>query len=116
MVSEFEELFGEWGNDSEGVPLPLTVRTYIGDGGDGPKYSEPRSHPGLVQIPQTKLVRTPNGDEAVSSTLVYAPLELAGHFTLGSRVTPADGREVAILTVGKPDVYGLFGFMVLNLE
>lgn len=115
-MSEFEELFGEWGNDGEGNPLPLSVETYMGAGSRGSVYSEPKSRPGLIQLPQNRLVRTAQGNEVVSSSLVYAPLELSGDFTLGSRVTLADGRTAAVLTIGKPDVYGLLGFVVLNLE
>lgn len=115
-MTEFEELFGEWGLDSAGAPKPLTVRTALGSGNAGRTYSEPKSHPGLVQFPQDRLVRTSAGNEVLSSTAVYAPLSLAGDFTLGSAVTLADGRQAAVLTLGTPDVFGLFGFVVVNLE
>lgn len=116
MPSEFEELFGEWGLDGNGQPIPLSVEPYLGVGAIGPKFGAPIDHAGLIQLPQEKLVRTAQGDEAVSSALVYAPLDVAGDFPLGSRVTLADGRRAAVLTIGKPDVYGMLGFVVLNLE
>lgn len=116
MASEFEELFGEWGLDSEGEPKPLSVQTFLGEGSTGPVFAPAASHPGLVQFDQERLVRVSEGDERLSSAAVYAPLALSGTFTLGSRVTLASGRTAAVLTVAKPDVFGLFGFVVVNLE
>lgn len=115
-MNEFMELFGEWGTDVTGTPLPLSVKTYEGSGPMGAKFSEPRDHAGLPQFPQQRLVRTSDGNEKVSQSAVYAPLELAGDFTLHSLVTLADGHEAAILTVATADQFGLFGFVVLNLE
>lgn len=116
MPSEFEELFGEWGLDGDGTPNALTVEPYLGSGSAGEKYGAGIEHPGLIQLPQDKLVRTAQGDETTSSTAVYAPLSIAGDFPLGSRVTLADGRRAAVLTISKPDIYGLLGFVVLNIE
>jgi len=116
MPTEFEELFGEWGQDSNGYPLPLVVEPYLGFTSTGPKFGPSVDHAGLVQLPQDKLVLTSQGNEATSSALVYAPLSMAGDFPLHSRVTLASGRQAAVLSIGSPDVYGIFGFMVLNLE
>lgn len=115
-MSEFMDTFGEWGNDEEGNPLPLTVKTFLGTGPSGRKYAAAQEFPGLPQFPQNRLVRTAQGDEALSSAAVYAPKELAVHFALQSLVTLADGREAAVQTVAKPDTFGLFGFVVVNLE
>ena len=113
---EFQELFGEWGMDSEEQPLALSVETYKGTGANGAVYKQPVSLPGLPQFPQDRLVRMSTGDEKISSTAVYAPLSKAEHFTLGSRVTLHSGRVAAILGLGMPDTFGLFGFVVVNLE
>lgn len=115
-MSEFNDLFDEWGLDSEGIPLPLTVQTCTGQGSQGPILGEPVSLPGLPQIPQERLVRNSDGAEVVSSTAVYADLSLSDHFTLNSVVTPASGRPARLLTISRPDTFGLFGFLVLNIE
>lgn len=113
---EFWELWGEWGNDSDGNPKPLTVQQYLSTGQLGPKYAAPVSIPGLPQMPQRRLVRTSGGNEVLSSTAVAVPPEHRDHFTLHSRVTLADGRTSTVLTVAEGDTSGLFGFSVVNLE
>lgn len=114
--AEFWELYGEWGKGLDGTPLSCSVQTHEGDGQDGPVFSSPHSHPGLPQFPQSRLVRTAQGNEALSQTRLYAPMSLAGHFTLGSLVTPASGQRGAVLTLSQPEAYGLFGFVVVDLE
>lgn len=115
-AEEWRELFEEWGNDAEGQPLPLSVQTKSGSGQLGPTFAAPYSIPGLPQMPQTRTIRTSNGNEAVSQTAVYAPKEHAGRFTLGSRVTLADGRVSTVLGIQSPDILGLFAFVRVDLE
>lgn len=116
MADEFTELFAEWGLDAAGTPIPLSVRTNGGAGAVGKVRSDPKSRPGLPQMPQNRLVRSSTGDEVLSTTAVLAPLSMAGDFTLGSEVTLADGRVAAVLTVSTANVNGLFDYLVLNLE
>jgi len=115
-AEEWEELFAEWGNDGEGNPLPLTVRTKTGGGQMGGSFANPRKLPGLPQVPDIKLVRTADGNQRTAQTAVYAPRDLAEHFTLGSRVTLADGRESTVLGVQTPDTLGLFAFVIVRVE
>jgi hypothetical protein len=115
-ADEWVELFAEWGNDSEGNPLPLTVKTYEGAGQLGPKFAAPHDIPGLPQMPQERRVRTADGSEKVASTAVYAPKAHAGRFTLGSQVKLASGRWSTVLTVDTPDMDGMFAFVLVRLE
>lgn len=115
-MSEFQDLFGEWGNAEDGTPKPLSVEPYLGTGSMGPKYGPSVNLPGLPQSTKRRLVRTALGNEAVSEATVYAPLEHAASFPLHSRVTLASGRVAAILVVSSPDVYGVMGFVVVNCE
>jgi hypothetical protein len=98
---EWRALWGEWGLDAEGEPLPLLLRTKTGQGSQGPIYEPERSLPGLVQTHKPRMVRNSDGDEVTSTTRVLAPLSLAGAFTLGSLVKPAheDWTPVAAVTV-----------------
>lgn len=113
---EFWEVFGEWGLTEDEQPLLLTVETRMSAGSMGSNYAAPVALNGLPQLGQSRLVRSPGGDEALSSVAIYAPIELAGHFTLGTRCKLADGRVGAVLTLSKPDVYGVFGFVAVNVE
>ncbi len=115
-AEEWDDLFLEWGQDANGNPLPLSVRTYLGSGQMGDKFDAPAEHPGLPQMPERKLVRGADGNERTAQTAIYAPRELSGHFTLGSRVTLADGRVSTVLGVQTPDVVGLFAFVIVRVE
>lgn len=115
-ADEWDDLFLEWGKDADGEPLPLSVRTYEEGGQLGPELKDAESLPGLPQIPDRKLVRGSDGNEQVAQTAIYAPRDLAGHFTLGSRVTLADGRESTVLGVQTPDILGLFAFVIVRVE
>lgn len=115
-ADEWDELFLEWGQDVDGNPLPLSVRTRESSGQLGPTFKPAESLPGLPQMPERKWVRGSDGNESVAQTAIYAPKDLAGHFTLGSRVTLADGRESTVLGVQTPDTLGLFAFVVVRVE
>ena len=115
-MTDFEDNFAEWGRDSTGAALTLTVETFLGNGSLGPSYAAPVALPGLPQFRQNRLVRTAQGNEVLASSKVYAPLAHADKFTLHSRVTLADGRASTVLTVSRPDQFGLFGFVVVDVE
>lgn len=115
-MSEFEEVFGEWGRNLDGTPKPLSVRTFTGSGQTGEKYASAADHAGLPQFDQSRLVRSADGNEVLSTAAVYAPLTLAGAFALHSLVTLASGREAAVLAVAVNDHEGLFSFVAVNLE
>lgn len=115
-MTEFQELYGEWGNDAEGVPLPLSVATYMGTGAKGKLYAAPASLPGLPQMTQAVMVRSSTGDESASSAAVYATIELAGHFAPGSLVTLATGRVATILSMTIANSQGHVPYLVANLS
>lgn len=115
-MSEFGDLFGEWGLDSTGTPIPLVVETCLGVGEAGEVFAAPATLSGLPVLYGSTLVRDADGNERTSTATVYAELGAeADRFTLGSRVTLPDGRVATVLQVAAPDVYGLFGFRVVSL-
>lgn len=109
------ELFGEWGLDANGDPLPLTVQTYQGAGSHGDVLGEPASHPGLPQLPSSRLVRGSGGDLISASGVIYAPMSLAGEFTLGSIVTPASGHPAPVVLLETPSVDGIMEYVRATL-
>lgn len=117
-MSEFSDLFGEWGVRADGTPRSLTVETFQGEGGWGESYAAAVTLEGLPTFETVRLVRNAQGDEVVSSAQVYAELEHAPKFALESRVT-LDGpnpRATKVVQVAAPDAFGLFGFVVVFLE
>lgn len=115
-ADEWSDLFGEWGNGSDGEPLPLTVETYQGSGMKAAKYGNPVDHPGLVQFPQNRLVRNTDNNEQLSTAAVFAPLELRAEFVPHSRVTLADGRVATVIALQVADIGELFGFIRVDVE
>lgn len=115
-ADEWAEVFADFGVDHEGNPLPCSVETLDGQGTLGPTFSPPKDRPGLPQFPQNRLVRTSGGNEVLSSSRIYAPRHMAADFTIGSRVTLADGRRTTVLTLGTPDMQPIFAFIEVNLE
>lgn len=122
MSTEFEELFGEWGQDSEGNPKSLDIETYQGRTGMGESFAAAHTITGLPTFYGSTLVRDSTGNEVTSTASVWVPLGAdADRFTLGSRVTlpdpaaPGGSRRTSVLQVSAPDVYGLFGFRVVAL-
>jgi len=114
-MDEFMELFGEWGLDVAGQPIPLSVEPYLGAGANGGKFGPALSRPGLPQMPQDRVIVSSTGDEETSSTAIYAPLSMAGDFPLGSRVTLRSGRVARVLGHSEPDTFGLFGFVIVSV-
>ncbi len=115
-MSEFSDLFGEWGMTSDGQPTVTIVETYKGPGRAGPVLAEPVERRGLVVMPQTRLVRNSDGQQQLSTTAIYGELEERVHFPVGSRVKLADGRTTSVLSMAAPDQLELGSFMVVNLE
>lgn len=112
---EFWELWGEWGQNSDGTPKPLTVERYLGPGQLGPKYAAPESWPGLPQMPKARLVKSSAGNEVLAGTAVAAPLSYRDSFPLHSRVTLASGLVASVLVVEDADTQGIFGFLVISV-
>lgn len=96
-MSEFDDLFGEWGRDADGVPLPLTLERYAGTGQDGDVWDPPQELPGIPREDRRRLVRGALGDEQLSTLTLYAPPDVGHLFELGSIVT-VDGRRAAVLS------------------
>lgn len=116
MADSFLEMFGDWGIGRDGQPKPLTVEPFRGQNATGAVYGDKISRPGLPQFGQERLVRNSEGNEATSTAAVYAPMDLRGDFPLRSRVTLADGRVTAVLSVAVNEDADDFSFMVVNVE
>jgi hypothetical protein len=116
-MTEFEELFGEWGRDSAGADKPCSVRTYSGAAQQGERWADAVDRNGLPQFDQQRLVRSADGNEVLSTAGIYSPdLADADVFKLHSRVTLATGRESTVLAVTVNDHEGLFQFVAVSLE
>lgn len=64
----------------------VTVRTNLGEGGNGTIWSAPVDVPCFIDG-GVKVVRTATGEQVVVAAPVYAPLEYADKLTAGSEVT-----------------------------
>lgn len=77
----------------------VTVRTKTGQGSYGPVYAAGETVEGVMVDETTRLVRTSDGSEQVSSTTVYDPqVSRAAKFAVGSRVTLPSGDETTVLS------------------
>lgn len=82
----------------------VTVEAYQGDGAYGPVYAAPATVRCFVDD-KRRLVRTAEGDEAVSETTLYVG-DLTADIPPESRVT-VNGRTTTVLTVSRLDGAGL---------
>lgn len=115
-MSEFSDLFGEWGKTADGEPTVTLVETFRGPGRNGPVLDPPIVRRGLVVMPQTRLVRNSDGAQVLSSAALYGEASEGVHFPLGSRVQLADGRTTSVISMASPDQLELGAFMAVNLE
>lgn len=116
MDDEFWELFGEFGKDSAGVPMPLTVEPYLRQGATGRLYADPIDHAGLPQFTKRRLVRSSDGSETLSTAQVSMPYSMREDFPVDSRVTLRDGRVTTVIGHDDGDMQGMFSFVTVNLE
>jgi len=82
----------------------ITVEPYLGATAYGPAYGPP----GVVRCfldEQTRLVRSPTGDEVTSSSTAYCPPSTTAPAT--SRVTLPDGRQTTVIQALPRDSGGL---------
>lgn len=99
-------------------PHRITVRDYTAGAGDGPGYGKPRDLIAEVKDEQ-RLVRTADGDEAVSSSTVTVPLD--AEVAPGSMVTVWAGtsaeREATVIAVARDEnPRPLPSHLILSLE
>ncbi|WP_028814431.1 hypothetical protein [Streptomyces flavidovirens] len=78
----------------------VTVEAYLGDSAYEPLYAAPVSVRCFLDE-QTKTVRNKAGEEATSSSTLYAPLETV--CPAESRVTLPGGRQTTVITALKRD-------------
>jgi hypothetical protein len=83
----------------------ITVEPYLGASANGPKYGPPVAGVRCLLDEQTRLVRSPTGDQVVSSSTVYAPLGTA--CPAKSRITLPDGRQTTVIAALRRDGGGL---------
>lgn len=118
-MSEFTDLFGEWGSDLGAAPVSVEVETRLGASGSGEMYAPAVTVEELPILYGSGTVRDAEGNERTSTATIYIDLDRADdadRFTLESRVTLPDGRRATVLQVSSPNVYGLFGFKVVNVS
>lgn len=83
----------------------ITVEPYLGDSAYGPTYGPAVAGVRCFLDAQTRLVRSPGGDEVTSSSTAYALLGLT--CPPKSRVTLPDGRVTAVIAALERDGGGL---------
>lgn len=81
----------------------ITVTPHQGQGSYGPVYGpeqtlSPETGTGVLVDEETRLVRAPDGTEAVSSTTIIARVAQADALTVGTRVTLPSGDVTTVLT------------------
>lgn len=114
---ELQALFGEWGVDDAGVPLPLTYRTFVGTGAHGPVYDGSGDLAGTIRIPQNRLVRNADGQEVLSSTRLFIDSEDVPKVPLHSLVDLGDGMGWrTVVTIENVQASGMFGHAVVHVE
>ena len=114
--AEFWDLYGDWGKDSAGNPLPCTVETFLSTGQLGPSYAAPVERPGMPRQGQQRLVRSSAGNEITSTQVLFTTPSLAPAFTLHSRVDLGDGEPRAVIARSVRDVDGFPAHVRLDLE
>lgn len=82
----------------------VSVEPYEGEGAYGPAYG-PASRVRALVIEQARLVRAPDGSEAISSASLIAAPDLI--CPVGSRVTVPGGRITTALAVARHTAPGL---------
>ena len=87
----------------------VAVETYGGDSAYGPVYAASRTVPCNIENAR-RLVRTVNGDEAVSEATLYVHPYDAAAFTPESLVT-IDGRASRILTTSTQTFRGYTSYL-----
>lgn len=116
-MSDFSDLFTEWGATHDGTPTSVVVRPAAGVGAYGAAMGDPVTFTGVVVIDASRLIRGPDGNQIVSSCAIYVDIEHPD----APAITPAsevdvNGRTTKVIIVEKPDVFGLFGFVVVRCE
>lgn len=79
----------------------VTVETLQGQGAYGATYAAPVSVDCLIED-ENKLIRDGKGDEVVSATRLYGPIEREDLFSPGSRVT-LPTRVARVITCNRID-------------
>ncbi|MEU6168091.1 hypothetical protein [Streptomyces tanashiensis] len=82
----------------------VTVEPYLGDSSKGPLYG-PATPVRCFLDQQTRMVRSPAGEQVTSSSTIYADLGTTG--PTGSRVTLPEGQITTVIWIKKRDGGGL---------
>lgn len=106
---DFADLFDDW------MTKNVSVKKFTGTGFDGAIFDAPVVVEKVMIEDARKLVRASDGNQKVSETTIYVHAEDASKITLHSLVQLPD-RESTVLRIASPEVYGLFSFIVVNLE
>lgn len=84
----------------------VTVASFAGTTATGPAWNAPQTVTGFVDD-QTHLVRNGIGEEVISQSVIFMPIESAPLFVEDSKVTLPSGRVARVITVNTNDGGGL---------
>jgi hypothetical protein len=80
----------------------VQVETYLGSGSYGPDWAAAETVDCWVEA-GAKDVRAADGDVVVSTAAVHGPLDQAGKFTVGSKVTTDGSTPARVITLDRFD-------------
>jgi len=108
-VSDFGEVFDEWLTET------VEISPRLGAGAEGVQYGEPQRIEGCMIDDSARLIRASDGNQIVSDTTIYVPTSRADAVELHARVKLPSGRVATAERIARPEVYGIFDFVVVNL-
>jgi hypothetical protein len=112
-VSDFVEVFGDWLVDGTSIE---TLTSTVGI--EGRTFAAAVAADGLMIEMKRRMVRGPDGVEVLSERTLYVPAAHVAHasFTVGSRVTFADGAQSHVLALQDFAAYGVVDHLVVACE
>ncbi len=115
-MSDFEDMFGEWGRHADGTPTVVVAQPQIGSAAKGPALGPAQTFHGLPVFRGNRLIRNSTGDEVVASVMIYADGDRQAAFTVGGMVAADDPRPTRVIRVDRQSVEGLFDFSAVWCE
>jgi len=112
-MSDFVEVFGDWLVDG------TVVETLSGDVGiEGRTFATPVAVDALMIDLRSRMMRNAQGVETLSTCTLYVDVNHPARaaFTLGSRVTFADGKQAHVIEQRDFAPYGVVDHLVVACE
>jgi hypothetical protein len=108
-MSDFAAIFDDWLAESVVVSNPL------GAGVEGTIFDEPVFVSGVRVEHASRLVRTADGREVVSTVTLYLPAT-SHQIVAGARISLLDGSRTIAISVAPQTLTALFDHTVVNCE